>query len=438
MPRRSNREKFINELHLQFQGAILSSFVIPLLCSDSSNEDSDEEDGRRYAIAAKAAAYSAMEDSRYIFRTAIYRPDVRCAGVLGDAVPRWKSIIKGDIYNDAEFLKFFRIPRPMFLAFARIIKGHPVFNNNDSVKQRKHYSHKLHLLVTLKYFGSQGNACSAINVKDGLGIGKGSVANYVNRTVAAILSLQSRSIFWPDAVEREEISGRIKLDYLFPKCVGTVDGTHLGLAMKPSLHGEEYFTRKARYAVVAMVVNDDKRRIRYLNVGWPASVHDQRVWKNSVVDMNPQQFFSPGEYLLGDSAFSNTATLVPAYKRLGNQGELLSDQAGFNTCLAGVRVKSEHTIGIWKGRFPWLRTIPIRIANKRSMKRLIRYVRATAILHNFFVQHPTPTAWIEEEDRDNRFLDELDYITPEMTRVDGEQGGRREQIHNFLRELVAF
>jgi hypothetical protein len=72
------------------------------------------------------------------------------------------------------------------------------------------------------------------------------------------------------------------------------------------------------------------------------------------------------------------------------------------------------------------------------MKRLIRYVRATAILHNFFVQHPTPTAWIEEEDRDNRFLDELDYITPEMTRVDGERGGRREQIHNFLRELVAF
>ena len=56
--------------------------------------------------------------------------------------------------------------------------------------------------------------------------------------------------------------------------VGTVDGTHLGLAMKPSLHGEDYFTRKSRYAVVAMVVNDDKRRIRYLNVGWPASVHD--------------------------------------------------------------------------------------------------------------------------------------------------------------------
>jgi hypothetical protein len=89
----------------------------------------------------------------------------------------------------------------MFLAFTRIIKGHPVFNSNNPIKKKKHYSHKLHLLVTLKYFGSQGNACSAISVKDSLGIGKGTVANYVNCTVAAILSLQSKSIFWPDCVE---------------------------------------------------------------------------------------------------------------------------------------------------------------------------------------------------------------------------------------------
>jgi hypothetical protein len=65
------------------------------------------------------------------------------------------------------------------------------------------------------------------------------------------------------------------------------------------------------------------------------------------------------------------------------------------------------------------------------------YHRATAVVHNFFVQHPTPSAWVEDEDRDNNFLDELDYITPGMTRADGEQGGRREQIHNFLGELVA-
>ncbi len=81
--------------------------------------------------------------------------------------------MRGEIYNDAEFLKIFRVPLPMFLALARILKDCPSFQCRD-LKQRKHFSHKLHLLVTLKYFGSKGNACSAINVKDGLGIGKGS------------------------------------------------------------------------------------------------------------------------------------------------------------------------------------------------------------------------------------------------------------------------
>jgi hypothetical protein len=62
------------------------------------------------------------------------------------------------------------------------------------------------LLVTLKYFGSEGSATSFINVKDGLGIGKGSILNYVKRTVSALLSFEWHSIFWPDAAEHIEIS----------------------------------------------------------------------------------------------------------------------------------------------------------------------------------------------------------------------------------------
>jgi hypothetical protein len=40
-----------------------------------------------------------------------------------------------------------------------------------------------------------------------------------------------------------------------------VDGSHLGLQEKPSLHGEDYFTWKSEYAIVAIMVCDDKRRI---------------------------------------------------------------------------------------------------------------------------------------------------------------------------------
>jgi hypothetical protein len=63
------------------------------------------------------------------------------------------------------------------------------------------------------------------------------------------------------------------------------------MAFKPVVDGEEYYTRKQQYAVAAMVVCDDYKRIRYLNVGWPGSVHDQRIYQNSKINRQPQLFF---------------------------------------------------------------------------------------------------------------------------------------------------
>jgi hypothetical protein len=105
-------------------------------------------------------------------------------------------------------------------------------------------------------------------------------------------------VFWPEADERKEISDRIRKEKFFPKCVGFIDGTHLGLAFKPTKDGEEYFTRKQSYAVATLVSCDDMRRIRYLNVGWPGSVHSniihgasmQEVWWQSPINARTEVF----------------------------------------------------------------------------------------------------------------------------------------------------
>jgi hypothetical protein len=74
-------------------------------------------------------------------------------------------------------------------------------------------------------------------------------------------------------MKEKVIKGQIKESHYFLNCIGMVEGTYLGLQEKLSLHGEEYFTQKSEYAIVAMVVYDDKRRIHYLNVGWLAGFH---------------------------------------------------------------------------------------------------------------------------------------------------------------------
>ncbi len=127
---------------------------------------------------------------------------------------------------------FFHVPWHMFLNLARLLKNCPSFSSE--VRQLKHLSHKLHLLGTLKYFGSAGNASSFSHAQGGLGIRKGSVLNCIERTVTALWSFQKRSIFWPSAAERQESSQQFKDEYFF-KVVGTVVGTHLGLVTKPSL-----------------------------------------------------------------------------------------------------------------------------------------------------------------------------------------------------------
>ena len=156
----------------------------------------------------------------------------------------------------------------------KCFKGHFSFARNG-LKQRKHFSAELHLLVLLKFLGLEGNAATAIHVKQGLGLGKGSIRNYILRAVDAVLSLFSQIVCWPDADEHVEISRHICDKFHFPKCVGMIDATFFGLGYKPELQGEEYFNHKQKYAINSMIICDDNRQIRYINIGWPGSVHDQ-------------------------------------------------------------------------------------------------------------------------------------------------------------------
>ena len=59
----------------------------------------------------------------------------------------------------------------------------------------------------------------------------------------------------------------------------------------------------------------------------------------------------------------------------------------FNEKKASPRIISEHTIGLLKGRFPWLRSISLKVTeDKPSIRNILRMVHATLILHNILVE----------------------------------------------------
>ena len=79
--------------------------------------------------------------------------------------------------------------------------------------------------------------------------------------------------------------------------------------------GEDYSTRKGDYTIKWLVIFDDAARITWIEVGWPGSVHDNRVCSNSEIYVGRDKYFNQKEYLPGDSAFSTSAVMIPAFKK---------------------------------------------------------------------------------------------------------------------------
>jgi hypothetical protein len=198
------------------------------------------------------------------------------------------------------------------------------------------------------------------------------------RALEALLSLRSEYYFWPDPQERRQIAKRFKDEYKWPNLVAICDGTLNPLLAKPETADySDYNGRKYLYSILILIFNDDKRRIRYFLAGWPGCAHDNRVFRNSDLFKNPHNYFSESEYSIADSALEPQPFMIPAYKK-PRDIELSPEYDKFNTELSKPRVLSEHTIGIWKNRFPWLRGIRARITeDKNTMLMVLAYIECT-------------------------------------------------------------
>lgn len=255
---------------------------------------------------------------------------------------------------------------------------------------------------------------------------EGSVEAYTDRAIVAIMSLEKDFVAWPDVAERQLISRRIKRISRFPSCVGFIDGTLFPLEEKPSKDGEDYYSRKGRYGLAGLVVCDDQKRIRHIFTGWPGCAHDARVFENSFLALRPQDFFTGGQYLLADSGYTPSSTIIPCFKKLPNQ-RLSAGKIRFNKKVANIRVRVEHCIGILKARFQSLKSLRLRIENKRNVQRCILWIRACCILHNFLLTDPILKDWITDEDTDDEDTDDDEAEEGELFLREGNGLGNKKR-----------
>ena len=418
MPRKSLRRKALDYM----QSKVLNLRLEHYLREVDDDEDSSLDDN----YMKESATFEQMKKTRYLYRSPTYRKD-RKEFDLEDVMSHDSAT-----YNDEEFLNLFRIKRDSFHLLLDEMKTKKAF----VVKRKSAHQRPVafQLLVFLYRVGMEGTSGGSSLIASFFGIGKGSVNNYVRRTVSALHEIIDDVVYWPNKKERKELRKRFAA-YGFRHCVGIIDGTLIILDHRPEAYHECYYSRKCFYALNVMIVCDDNKRITYYNAGWPGSTHDNRVFRNTDLYLNRGDYFSRREYLLGDSAYSASPVMVQAFKKQTSEAELSGHRAFFNTVLAQVRISSEHCIGMLKGRFRCLKRNNIKLKKEtKEVKELVDLIGACVVLHNLLINYEEnniPSSWYDEvvDDIDWTLYDEEEEDIAEVTDDNTE---RRKYVYNSI------
>ena len=133
-----------------------------------------------------------------------------------------------------------------------------------------------------------------------------------------------------------------------------------------------------------------------IEIGWPGSVGDARVFQNSYLGRNYEAVLSQygttalqiGDieedipaFILGDSAYPNTRHLVTTYKvtECDNDPSIRK----LNRCLSKARYHVEHAFGLLKGPFQ-IFAKPLKSASE-DYPFAIHLIASAFVMHNFLI-----------------------------------------------------
>nr|XP_050046279.1 uncharacterized protein LOC126543184 [Dermacentor andersoni] len=296
---------------------------------------------------------------------------VACALVREDAirVPGYEEVVNR--YQEYEFKRLFRLSRETFDWVSgrfRISAFYP-----SAVQGRPQISAEKTSLIALVYIGSQ---MSMYAIADKFDVTESSVHACVSRVIYFLHAISGEVICWPSSVE----VNRIKAGFLAksggkgPKnAIGCIDGSHIQI-LTPSESAQSYFNRKKWPSIILQGICDDRNKFLNVFIGFPGSVHDARVLRES-------PFFECaasqcGEnYILGDSAYPLMPWLMTPFR--DNEGSFPSWKRNFNRRHSQQRVSIENTFGMLKQRFRRLYNV-----DTKSVAQSCYIVMAACVLHN--------------------------------------------------------
>ncbi|GJJ78471.1 hypothetical protein EMPS_10830 [Entomortierella parvispora] len=139
-------------------------------------------------------------------------------------------------FQDKKCRIFLRMTRKSFLKLTWMLFEHEVFQSPGYNKQEQA---AVQIAILLDRLGHDGSGMSTARLAETWHRSEGSIYNYTERAMVAILSLQKRFLFWPKSEERvaHATCGKVA-GKGFVGCVGFVDGTTIPFEQRPEVKGD--------------------------------------------------------------------------------------------------------------------------------------------------------------------------------------------------------
>ena len=306
----------------------------------------------------------------------------RCTWVKPGRTDQWWQNLESGVAPEEEWKINFRMPRKDFLELVDMIKPHAKKRSNK-VRQDI-ISLKKRVAMTLYYLKDQGSLRMTSNL---FGVEK-STLSVVLKEICSIIckNLGPELIKYP--VTREEASeatAAFLKRFGFPQVIGCVDGTHVPIK-RPSENAQDYFSYKMKYTLNCQAICNHNGQFIDVDIKWPGSVHDARVFANSIIQNkyceNEFHLFYkeliPGEecvpqVLLGDPAYPLLPYCMKEYETCNSNEEVI-----YNQMLRSARNQIECAFGRLKARWRILMR-PIDL----KLDFIPKVIYTCFVLHNF-------------------------------------------------------
>lgn len=267
--------------------------------------------------------------------------------------------------------------------------------------------------IFLRYVADPG---FQVGVGEDIGVHQSTISRTVNFVASKISEKSHLWIKFPEDINHAKTKWRRR--FSFPSAIGALDFMHVRIT-KPHVHGDEYINRKGFPSINIQATCDSDEWFSSVDIQWPGSVHDSRVWRNSAVCEVMHR--TSNAVLLADEGYGVAPWLMTPYRQPNAPHEL-----AYNQLLTTERCTIERCFGQLKRRFP----NGIRV----SLERIPKLILSCFVLHNISKYLKDEDEFDDDDDINEEHEDDddgdNDYNDPDVVRDRGRR--KRDEIAHLI------